>query len=239
MQPDDAVLLLAHGTPNVLGEMAEYLGKVTGGRAAAPGGGAGVAAPLWRDWPRKRRPATKPPPLTKWTLKQGFAAGTGAELFRPQHEGLRRHAQLASVHCGCRRADACRWRAALQGHLPGAAELAHQRGPLPQGGHRRGAGACRWSSLRDGRRALRLRAPLPTAYGRHLGRRPARHRTRQRDARPLYRTLRSMQDDHDRGGIGCRSPAGNARAGLARSVSRSRRSSTATMVAELSETASA
>jgi hypothetical protein len=28
-----AVLLLAHGTPNALGEMAEYLGKVTGGRA--------------------------------------------------------------------------------------------------------------------------------------------------------------------------------------------------------------
>ena len=28
-----AVLLLAHGTPDVLGEMAEYLGKVTGGRA--------------------------------------------------------------------------------------------------------------------------------------------------------------------------------------------------------------
>lgn len=28
-----AVLLLAHGTPNVLGEMAEYLSKVTGGRA--------------------------------------------------------------------------------------------------------------------------------------------------------------------------------------------------------------
>ncbi len=27
-----AVLLLAHGTPDVLGEMAEYLDKVTGGR---------------------------------------------------------------------------------------------------------------------------------------------------------------------------------------------------------------
>ncbi len=26
-----AVLLLAHGTPDVLGEMAEYLSKVTGG----------------------------------------------------------------------------------------------------------------------------------------------------------------------------------------------------------------
>ena len=29
----NAVLLLAHGTPDVLGEMAEYLSKVTGGRA--------------------------------------------------------------------------------------------------------------------------------------------------------------------------------------------------------------
>ena len=32
---ENAVLLLAHGTPNVLGEMAEYLSKVTGGRTLA------------------------------------------------------------------------------------------------------------------------------------------------------------------------------------------------------------
>ncbi len=31
-----AVLLLAHGTPDTLGEMAEYLAKVTGGRALRP-----------------------------------------------------------------------------------------------------------------------------------------------------------------------------------------------------------
>ena len=36
-QPNStAVLLLAHGTPNTLGEMAEYLAKVTGGRALPP-----------------------------------------------------------------------------------------------------------------------------------------------------------------------------------------------------------
>ena len=37
VQPNStAVLLLAHGTPDVLGEMAEYLSKVTGGRALPP-----------------------------------------------------------------------------------------------------------------------------------------------------------------------------------------------------------
>jgi len=36
MNPHSAILLLAHGTPNTLGEMAEYLAKVTGGRALPP-----------------------------------------------------------------------------------------------------------------------------------------------------------------------------------------------------------
>src|ERR1700757_4881650 len=32
----EAVLLLAHGTPDVLGEMEQYLGLVTGGRGVPP-----------------------------------------------------------------------------------------------------------------------------------------------------------------------------------------------------------
>jgi ferrochelatase len=65
-----AVLLLAHGTPDVLSEMAEYLGKVTGGRALPPA----VIEELQHRYAEiglQETPGVEPPPLTKWTLKQG------------------------------------------------------------------------------------------------------------------------------------------------------------------------
>jgi ferrochelatase len=71
-QPDHnstAVLLLAHGTPNVLGEMAEYLAKVTGGRALPPQ----VVAELQHRYAQiglRETPTPEPPPLTRWTLEQ-------------------------------------------------------------------------------------------------------------------------------------------------------------------------
>ena len=64
-----AVLLLAHGTPNVLGEMADYLSKVTGGRPLPPS----VVAELQHRYAQiglKDEPGTEPPPLTRWTLAQ-------------------------------------------------------------------------------------------------------------------------------------------------------------------------
>jgi ferrochelatase len=67
-----AVLLLAHGTPNVLGEMAEYLSKVTGGRALPEE----VVEELKHRYAQiglKETPGNEPPPLTKWTLAQGHA----------------------------------------------------------------------------------------------------------------------------------------------------------------------
>lgn len=66
----DAVLLLAHGTPNVLGEMAEYLGKVTGGRALPQE----VVEELQHRYGEiglPETPGAEAPPLTKWTLAQG------------------------------------------------------------------------------------------------------------------------------------------------------------------------
>lgn len=65
-----AVLLLAHGTPDVLGEMAEYLGKVTGGRTLPDT----VVEELKHRYAQiglGETPGTEPPPLTKWTIKQG------------------------------------------------------------------------------------------------------------------------------------------------------------------------
>jgi ferrochelatase len=65
-----AVLLLAHGTPNVLGEMAEYLNKVTGGRALPQE----VIEELQHRYAQiglRDKPGVEPPPLTLWTLEQG------------------------------------------------------------------------------------------------------------------------------------------------------------------------
>jgi protoporphyrin/coproporphyrin ferrochelatase len=65
-----AVLLLAHGTPDVLGEMAEYLSKVTGGRSLPQE----VVKELQHRYQQiglGETPGAEPPPLTKWTLTQG------------------------------------------------------------------------------------------------------------------------------------------------------------------------
>lgn len=65
-----AVLLLAHGTPNVLGEMAEYLSKVTGGRKLPDE----VVEELKHRYAQiglGETPGAEPPPLTKWTMEQG------------------------------------------------------------------------------------------------------------------------------------------------------------------------
>jgi ferrochelatase len=66
-----AVLLLAHGTPDVLGEMAEYLSKVTGGRALPQE----VVEELQHRYAQiglGERPGVEAPPLTKWTMTQGY-----------------------------------------------------------------------------------------------------------------------------------------------------------------------
>src|SRR5438445_11394256 len=64
-----AVLLLAHGTPDVLGEMAEYLGKVTGGRGLPQE----VVEELQHRYAQiglRETPGVEAPPLTKWTMAQ-------------------------------------------------------------------------------------------------------------------------------------------------------------------------
>jgi ferrochelatase len=65
-----AVLLLAHGTPDVLGEMSEYLSKVTGGRALPQA----VVEELQHRYAQiglRDTPGAEAPPLTKWTMMQG------------------------------------------------------------------------------------------------------------------------------------------------------------------------
>lgn len=66
----EAVLLLAHGTPDALGEMAEYLDKVTGGRTVPRE----IVEELQHRYQMiglRETPGGEPPPLTKWTIEQG------------------------------------------------------------------------------------------------------------------------------------------------------------------------
>ena len=89
-----AVLLLAHGTPNVLGEMAEYLSKVTGGRTLPQA----IVEELQHRYAQiglRETPGVEAPPLTKWTMMQGQSAGTGSGW----REGVCGDAELASLYC--------------------------------------------------------------------------------------------------------------------------------------------
>jgi ferrochelatase len=65
-----AVLLLAHGTPDVLGEMAEYLRNVTGGRGL-PGKVVEELQHRYAQIGLGETPGVEAPPLTKWTITQG------------------------------------------------------------------------------------------------------------------------------------------------------------------------
>jgi ferrochelatase len=72
--PEPAILLLAHGTPNVLSEMADYLQKVTAGRPMP----AQVVEELQHRYAAiglRDTPLPEGPPLTRWTLKQAELLG--------------------------------------------------------------------------------------------------------------------------------------------------------------------
>ena len=95
MKDYDAILLLAHGTPDALGEMAEYLDHVTGGRPMP----AEVIAELQHRYAEiglRDEPLPEGPPLTRWTLLQGRLLGEA--LGRPVYVGMRNwHPFIADV----------------------------------------------------------------------------------------------------------------------------------------------
>jgi ferrochelatase len=98
--PTTAVLLLAHGTPNVLGEMAEYLSKITGGRPM-PHDVVEELQHRYAEIGLRDTPGTEPPPLTKWTFAQRDAlarslAAAGIDL--PVYAAMRNwHPYIADV----------------------------------------------------------------------------------------------------------------------------------------------
>ena len=82
MHQSEAILLLAHGTPDTLGEMAEYLTRVTGGRALP----ASVVEELQHRYAEiglRDTPGAEPPPLTRWTVLQGALLEAAFSRFAP------------------------------------------------------------------------------------------------------------------------------------------------------------
>ena len=77
-----AILLLAHGTPNRLSEMSDYLQHVTGGRPMPRH----VIAELQHRYAEiglKDEPLPEGPPLTHWTLRQAelLEKSTGTKVY--------------------------------------------------------------------------------------------------------------------------------------------------------------
>jgi ferrochelatase len=100
------VLLLAHGTPDVLGEMAEYLSNVTGGRVLPDE----VVEELQHRYAQiglRKTPGVEAPPLTKWTMTQGHLleqALGGVGMGKRVYVGMRNwHPYIADVVAQMRR----------------------------------------------------------------------------------------------------------------------------------------
>ncbi|MGA7156104.1 MAG: ferrochelatase [Acidobacteriaceae bacterium] len=102
MSPTTAILLLAHGTPDKLSEMAEYLQKVTSGRPMPKE----VIEELQHRYAQIGLTDTKPalaedglpegPPLTRWTLLQ--ARLVAESLGQPVYVAMRNwHPYIADV----------------------------------------------------------------------------------------------------------------------------------------------
>jgi len=89
------VLLLAHGTPDVLSQMAEYLTRVTGGRPL-PHEVVEELQHRYAEIGLGEEPLPEGPPLTRWTLLQGRLLAEA--LGRPVYVGMRNwHPYIADV----------------------------------------------------------------------------------------------------------------------------------------------
>lgn len=80
--PQSPILLLAHGTPDVLGEMPQYLQHVTGGRPM-PSHVIEELQHRYAEIGLGNEPLPEGPPLTRWTLRQAqlLANHTGATVY--------------------------------------------------------------------------------------------------------------------------------------------------------------
>ena len=82
MTGQDAILLLAHGTPDVLGEMAEYLKYVTSGREL-PRSVVEELQHRYAEIGLAEMPGEEPPPLTRWTVIQASMLEAAYPRYAP------------------------------------------------------------------------------------------------------------------------------------------------------------
>ena len=122
--PKRAVLLLAHGTPETIEEIPEYLRNVVSGRPLPEH----VIEEI-----KHRYSLIGRSPLTEITLAQGRLVEAQLVAEGIDAAGLRGHAELEAVHPRRGSQDARGWRVRGCSHLPGAAEFTHQRGALQAG----------------------------------------------------------------------------------------------------------
>ena len=95
MSDTNAILLLAHGTPDVLGEMADYLAKVTSGRPM-PDAVVEELQHRYAEIGLRDRPLPERPPLTRWTLRQAVLLED--EVLTTVYVGMRNwHPYIADV----------------------------------------------------------------------------------------------------------------------------------------------
>jgi ferrochelatase len=171
-----AILLLAHGTPDKLSEMAAYLDKVTGGRPMSPE----VVEELQHRYAEiglREEPLPEGPPLTRWTLKQ--AALLQAEVGTPVYVGMRNWHPFIADTVAQMKADGVTHARVLC--------LAPQNSRTSVGLYRRAlmeavsdtgrVRRSRWSSSPDGRMSRCWRGHLRSGCGRR-GPRPARRSMR-------------------------------------------------------------
>jgi ferrochelatase len=105
----EAILLLAHGTPDVLSQMAEYLTKVTGGRPL-PHEVVEELQHRYAEIGLREEPLPEGPPLTRWTLLQGKLLGQALDI--PVYVGMRNwHPYIADVIAQMRADGITRFRA--------------------------------------------------------------------------------------------------------------------------------
>jgi ferrochelatase len=114
MNQPEAILLLAHGTPDKLSEMAEYLAKVTNGRPL-PHEVVEELQHRYAEIGLREEPLPEGPPLTRWTLLQGKllgeAMGSGSAPL-PVYVGMRNwHPFIADVIARMRADGVQRFRA--------------------------------------------------------------------------------------------------------------------------------
>ena len=105
----DAILLLAHGTPDLLSEMAPYLANVTNGRPMPEA----VIEELQHRYAEiglRNDPLPEGPPLTRWTLLQGRMLSEA--LGQKVYVGMRNwHPYIADVLAQMRADGVTRFRA--------------------------------------------------------------------------------------------------------------------------------